>query len=73
MSQFSIERDKQKLIPYIKAALAVAPGLHLWASPWSPPTWMKSNGAFDGGTIARGVVAGSDTGEWSFYLVLGGV
>ena len=51
MSQFSIERDKQKLIPYIKAALAVAPGLHLWASPWSPPTWMKSNGAFDGGTM----------------------
>jgi glucosylceramidase len=51
MSMFSIERDKQKLIPYIKAALAVAPGLHLWASPWSPPTWMKSNGAFDGGTM----------------------
>ena len=51
MSKFSIDRDKQKLIPYIKAALAVAPGLHLWASPWSPPTWMKSNGAFDGGNM----------------------
>ena len=51
MSKFSIERDKEKLIPFIKAALAVAPGLHLWASPWSPPTWMKSNGAFDGGTM----------------------
>jgi glucosylceramidase len=51
MSQFSIERDKQRLIPYIKAALAVAPKLHLWASPWSPPTWMKSNQAFDGGSM----------------------
>jgi len=51
MAQFSIERDKQKLIPYIKAALAVAPELHLWASPWSPPTWMKSNNAFDGGSM----------------------
>jgi glucosylceramidase len=51
MSQFSIERDKQKLIPYIKAALAVAPGLHLWASPWSPPTWMKSGNTFDGGSM----------------------
>jgi glucosylceramidase len=51
LSKFSIERDQQKLIPYIKAALAVAPGLHLWASPWSPPTWMKSNSAFDGGTM----------------------
>jgi len=53
MSQFSIERDKQRLIPYIKAALAVAPNLHLWASPWSPPTWMKSNHAFDGGTMSE--------------------
>jgi glucosylceramidase len=51
MSMFSIERDEQKLIPYIKAALAVAPGLHLWASPWSPPTWMKTNGGFDSGTM----------------------
>jgi glucosylceramidase len=53
MSKFSIERDNQKLIPYIKAALAVAPNLHLWANVWSPPTWMKSNGAFDGGTMSE--------------------
>jgi glucosylceramidase len=51
LTEFSIERDKQKLIPYIKAALAIAPDLHLWASPWTPPTWMKSNAAFDGGAI----------------------
>ncbi|WP_437333271.1 glycoside hydrolase family 30 protein [Sorangium sp. So ce394] len=51
MASFSIDRDKERLIPYIKAALAVSPGLHLWASPWTPPTWMKSNGAFDGGRM----------------------
>ncbi|KYF84534.1 glucosylceramidase [Sorangium cellulosum] len=51
MASFSIDRDKERLIPYIKAALAVRPGLHLWASPWTPPTWMKSNGAFDGGRM----------------------
>jgi glucosylceramidase len=51
MSQFSIERDKQKLIPYIKAVLAVAPQVHLWASPWSPPTWMKDSAGFDGGNM----------------------
>jgi glucosylceramidase len=57
MANFSIERDKQKLIPYIQAALAVRPDLHLWGSPWTPPTWMKqapftyTNGAlnYDGG------------------------
>lgn len=51
MEDFSIDRDREKLIPYIKAALAVRPDLHLWASPWTPPTWMKSNGAMDGGRM----------------------
>jgi len=51
MTKFSIDRDKSALIPYIQAALNMNPGLHLWASPWSPPTWMKSNGTFDGGNM----------------------
>ena len=42
MSNFSIDRDKQKLIPYIQAAQAVNPGLRFWASPWTPPVWMKT-------------------------------
>lgn len=41
MKHFSIERDQTGLIPYIKAALAFNPDLKLWASPWSPPVWMK--------------------------------
>ena len=32
----------QKLIPYIKAAQAVNPNLRFWASPWTPPVWMKT-------------------------------
>jgi glucosylceramidase len=51
MSSFSIDRDKQKLIPYIKAAQAVKSDLRFWASPWTPPTWMKDNGTFDGGNM----------------------
>jgi glucosylceramidase len=51
MEKFSIERDKQALIPFIKAALALRSDLHLWASPWTPPTWMKDNGAMDGGNM----------------------
>jgi len=51
MKRFSIERDKQKLIPYLKAALAIRPGLKLWASAWTPPTWMKTNKAFDRGAM----------------------
>jgi glucosylceramidase len=42
MSSFSIERDKAKLIPYIKAAQSVKKNIRFWASPWTPPTWMKT-------------------------------
>lgn len=43
MKNFNIERDKTILIPYIKEALKFRPDLKIWASPWSPPTWMKTN------------------------------
>jgi glucosylceramidase len=51
LSSFSIARDKEKLIPYVKAAMAVKSDLHFWASPWTPPTWMKNPAAFDGGKM----------------------
>jgi glucosylceramidase len=51
MTNFSIERDREALIPYIKAALAVNPDIEFWASPWSPPPWMKDNAAFDRGNM----------------------
>jgi glucosylceramidase len=41
MANFNIENDKQTLIPFIKAARGHAPEMKLWASPWSPPSWMK--------------------------------
>jgi len=42
LAQFSLARDAQKLIPYIKAAQAKNPKLRFWASPWTPPVWMKT-------------------------------
>ena len=48
MQNFSIERDRQYLIPYVKAALAVKSDVRLWASPWSPPAWMKDSNNIDG-------------------------
>ncbi len=58
MKNFSIERDKKLLIPYIKAAQAVKPDIKFWASPWTPPTWMKrapfqprATSNFDGGKM----------------------
>jgi len=46
LKSFSIERDRKYLIPYIRAALEIHPGSKIWASPWSPPAWMKRNGRY---------------------------
>jgi glucosylceramidase len=45
MDKFSIARDKEKLIPFIKEALKVRPDIYLWASPWVVPAWMKNGSA----------------------------
>ena len=49
LKTFDIKRDKQYILPMIKAALKVNPDLWLFASPWSPPAWMKDNHSFIGG------------------------
>ena len=47
MTSFSISRDQQKLIPFIQAALAVKSDIRFWASPWTPPAWLKTNNSTD--------------------------
>ncbi len=50
LKSFSIERDRQALLPFIKAALrAAAQPIKLLVSPWSPPAWMKDNGQMNRG------------------------
>lgn len=51
MKNFSIERDKECLIPYIKEAEKYSGELNLFASPWSPPTWMKFPEVYNFGTL----------------------
>lgn len=53
LEHFSLERDKKALIPYIKEAKALAPDLRLFASPWSPPTWMKDPPVYNWGKLIR--------------------
>ncbi|MDR1919393.1 MAG: beta-glycosidase [Tannerellaceae bacterium] len=43
MKDFSIENDRKTLIPFIQSAQKYLPSLKIWASPWSPPSWMKYN------------------------------
>jgi len=44
LKSFTVDHDKQYRIPMIKQAIAAAGGkLTMFASPWSPPAFMKSN------------------------------
>ncbi|BDD08295.1 glycosyl hydrolase [Fulvitalea axinellae] len=49
MKDFSVDRDKKSVIPFIKLALKYNPDMALFASPWSPPGWMKYSGLMDRG------------------------
>ena len=51
LEHFTIQRDRQALVPLIHAAQEVAGDepIKLLASPWSPPAWMKTNGRMTGG------------------------
>lgn len=52
MKHFSLDRDWQYLIPFIKWANDYAEDLRIHCSPWSPPAWMKTNGSFvEGGSL----------------------
>ena len=44
LTTFDVKHDRQYKIPFIKQAMQAAGGkLTLYASPWSPPAWMKDN------------------------------
>jgi glucosylceramidase len=49
--KFSIEKDRRFIIPVVKEALQINPNIRLFASPWSPPGWMKDSGLMCGGKL----------------------
>lgn len=50
LSHFDISRDRQALIPMIRRAFEITgSSMRLFASPWSPPAWMKTNGQMNQG------------------------
>ena len=49
LEHFSVKRDEAYIIPIIKEILAINPDIYIFASPWSPPYWMKTGGEMCGG------------------------
>jgi glucosylceramidase len=51
LKRFSIDHDRDYILPTLQAALSANPDLFLFGSPWSPPGWMKYSNSMLGGNI----------------------
>lgn len=51
LKHFSIEKDQTYVLPVLKSALQKNPNLIFFASPWSPPAWMKDSVNMCGGRL----------------------
>lgn len=51
LKHFSIAKDREYVLPILKLAKKINPQLKFFASPWSPPAWMKTNDRIGGGKI----------------------
>jgi glucosylceramidase len=53
LERFSIGKDSDQVLPAIRLAREANPDLLLYASPWSPPAWMKTSGKLGTGSLKR--------------------
>lgn len=52
LEHFSVEEDREDLIPMIKDAMAISEdGFKILTSPWTAPPWMKDNNSYVGGKL----------------------
>jgi len=53
MQRFSLTPERADLIPVLKEILTINPSIKIMGSPWSAPTWMKTNNASIGGSLKK--------------------
>ncbi len=68
LAGFSISHDESYIIPTLRQALSINPGLEILANPWSPPGWMKSNDSL-GNQNDSGTLISSDYQVLADYFV----
>jgi len=51
LANFSLSADDENLIPVLKEILLIAPDIRIMGSPWSAPSWMKTNNSTKGGSL----------------------
>ena len=55
LKNFNVRNDIETLIPFIHEAQKFNPNLKIWASPWSPPSWMKWNNHYACASTGNGM------------------
>jgi glucosylceramidase len=53
LTKFSLDEDRKNLIPLLKEIIKINPEIQIMGSPWSAPSWMKSNGKVKGGSLKK--------------------
>jgi len=53
LARFDLLAGDAHVVPVLRKILAINPELKIIASPWSAPPWMKTNGSFIAGRLAR--------------------
>lgn len=51
LAKFDLAQDKNDVVPVMKEILAINPDIKILASPWSAPTWMKTNDKVKAGSL----------------------
>lgn len=68
LTRFSIAHDQAYILPALSQARALNPAIDFFATPWSPPAWMKANHSLSNAGN-RGTLKGSAYGPWAQYIV----
>lgn len=53
LKKFSIDHDREYILPTLREARKLNPDLFLFSTPWSPPGWMKAGGSMMGGSMRK--------------------
>ena len=63
LESFSLGREEKTVFAFVSAALERNKDIFLFASPWSPPLFMKDNGRYQGGRLLKRYY-----GLWADYI-----
>ena len=65
LKTFTIDHDRETILPFLKKALQKNPKMKILASPWSPPAWMKTHGEMcNGGKLKEEYAS-----VWAKYFI----